>query len=80
MNFVTINGKPQAIKKGKARKPGEPETGFYDDLVFSLVGALYAEHSRPTAKSKKYLESQFHSSRFREVNLPEKNDHWTKYA
>jgi|TARA_R100000656_G_scaffold23029_3_gene20530 hypothetical protein len=80
MNFVTINGKPQAIKKGKTRKPGEPETGFYDDLVFSLVGALYAEHSRPTAKSKKYLESQFHSARFREVNLPEKTDHWSKYV
>ena len=80
MNFVTINGKPQAIKKGKSRKPGEPETGFYDDLVFSLVGALYAEHSRPAPKSKKYLESQFHSQRFREVSFLEKTDHWSKYV
>jgi len=80
MNFHTVNGKPQAIKKGKARKQGEPEDGFYDDLIFALIGGLFAHQSRPAPRSRKYFERQFEESRFRELSIMQNNDHWTKYA
>ena len=53
-NFHVVNGKPQAIKKGKYKKQGESELGYHDDLTFALIGALYAHYHRPQPKTRKY--------------------------
>ena len=45
--FIRVNGRPQAIKKSEIRKPGDPESGFYDDRIFSLGGLILAHVKLP---------------------------------
>jgi len=48
--LIDKNGKAQAARKGESRHPGQPETGFYDDLLFSLIGVLLALEALPAAR------------------------------
>ena len=55
-SFVTINGKPQAMKKGQNRKPGQDDQGWYDDGVFACISAVLAHEGMPTAKPSRWIE------------------------
>jgi len=56
--FVAVNGRPQAMKKGKGRRIGEPEDGYYDDEVIACGGCLLAHDALPLPKSSQYYESK----------------------
>jgi hypothetical protein len=58
MSFVWKNGKAQASKKGERRGIGEPVTGYYDDMLFALGGALLANLYLPPAKPAKQMEAE----------------------
>ena len=57
-NFVTVNGKPQAVKKGQRRKPGEDDQGWFDDGVFACISALLAHEGLPAHKPSKWVEKK----------------------
>ena len=63
MSFVALNGKPQAAKKGKSRRVGEPADGFYDDMIFAMVGALFAHDALPIPKPATYLRNNYQEGR-----------------
>ena len=48
MHLVYNQGKPEAKRKGEHRRKGESQIGYYDDLVFALIGLLFAQRSLPT--------------------------------
>jgi hypothetical protein len=48
----------QAAKKGQKRRPGSLPTGYYDDSVFALGGALLLDSELGYAKSDKQLENE----------------------
>lgn len=45
--MVKNRGKPEAVKKNETRKPGDPESGFYDDCVFAAAGAVFTDKHLP---------------------------------
>jgi len=57
-NFVTVNGKPQAAKKGQARKPGQDDQGWFDDGVFACISAVLAHEGMPAPKPSRWLEQK----------------------
>ena len=57
-NFVTVNGKPQAVKKGQRRKPGEDDQGWFDDGVFACISALLAHEGLPAPKPSRWVEKK----------------------
>ena len=50
-SLVSKNGRIQAMHKGRDRRSGSPEYGYYDDIVFSLIGALLYEEVAPIVKA-----------------------------
>lgn len=56
-SFVRINGRAQAIKKGERRGAGEPRTGYFDDILFALGGALLANLYLSPARPQKEIEA-----------------------
>jgi len=57
-SFVYRDGKPTAPLKGKRRAPGEPKTGYYDDILFALGGALLAHSVLPTPRPAMLVEQE----------------------
>ena len=51
--MVMKDGKPEAMKKGEPRKPGDPEAGFYDDRPFALGGALIGHRCLPPPQPRR---------------------------
>lgn len=60
------NGKVQAAKKGQRRRPGSLPTGYYDDTIFALGGALLLESVLDAPKTEKVLEAEEKAERVRE--------------
>ena len=50
--MVKNRGKPQAVKKMETRKPGDNESGFYDDCVFGLAGATLTDKHLPPPRPR----------------------------
>ena len=66
----------QAAKKGMRRKPGSLQTGYYDDTIFALGGALLLESCLEAPKTPKMLENQarMQRQREREKHLRDRHD------
>lgn len=55
IHLVYEDGKAQAKRKGQYRAKGESEVGFFDDLVFALMGLLLLQSSLPAPLIKEAL-------------------------
>ena len=56
----STRGKAEAKKKGQHRSAGEPSVGFHDDLVFAMVGLLFAQRALPDPKSESVMKLDAH--------------------
>ena len=78
-------GGVQAAKKGERRKPGSLPTGYYDDAVFSIGGALLLESVLPAPKDEKTIENEIKITNYRrnvyarEENTYDENQ-WLNYG
>lgn len=77
--FVGVNGKPQAQKKGKHRRAGETEDGYFDDLIFATIGALFAHDVLPAPKTSRLLRQDMMQQR-QNYDLENISEGWLAYV